>query len=170
MKTVILIPARYASSRYPGKPLVQLRGPDGSKPLIQRSWEAAMAARGIAEVHVATDDDRIAEAARGFGASVIMTTSDAENGTMRCAQAVANAGLEADLYINLQGDAPLTPSWFVEALATAMQTNPAACATPVLRCDTETVALLREDRRHGRVGAPLLCLTPATAHFISQKR
>lgn len=153
MKTVIIIPARYASTRYPGKPLVGLRGADGvSKPLIQRSWEAAIAAKGIADVYVATDDDRIRDAATGFGASVIMTSSEAENGTMRCAEAMTNANISADLVINLQGDAPLTPPWFVEALAQAMQTSPAQCATPVIRCDAETVSHFREDRRNGRVG------------------
>ena len=68
MKTLIAIPARYASTRYPGKPLVTLRGPDGEKTLIRRSWEAAMTVKGIDRVVVATDDDRIADHARGFGA------------------------------------------------------------------------------------------------------
>ena len=122
MKTTILIPARYASTRYPGKPLVGLRSSDGRvKSLIQRSWEAAMAVKGVAEVHVATDDDRIRVAAEAFGASVIMTSESCENGTMRCADALARAGLEADLIVNLQGDAPLTPPWFVEALIAAMK-------------------------------------------------
>lgn len=154
MKTVIIIPARYASSRYPGKPLVMLRDPDGTaKSLIQRSWEAAMAARGVAEVYVATDDDRIRDAAEAFGAQVIMTSDQCENGTMRCADALTRADLTADLIINLQGDAPLTPPWFVEALIEAMATNQTAqCATPVIRCDAETVAHFRTDRREGRVG------------------
>jgi hypothetical protein len=66
MSTVIVIPARYASTRYPGKPLVVLKGPDGAKTLIQRSWEAARAVRGADRVVVATDDD----ADRGGGAGV----------------------------------------------------------------------------------------------------
>lgn len=154
MKTVIIIPARYASTRYPGKPLVALRGPDGvSKTLIQRSWEAAMAVRGIAEVYVATDDDRIRTAAEGFGAQVIMTSEACENGTMRCADAVARAGLMADLVVNLQGDAPLTPASFVEDLVAAMAANPQTeVATPVLRCDRETLAMFLADRKAGRVG------------------
>jgi 3-deoxy-manno-octulosonate cytidylyltransferase (CMP-KDO synthetase) len=154
MKTTILIPARYASTRYPGKPLVGLRSSDGRvKSLIQRSWEAAMAVKGVAEVHVATDDDRIRAAAEAFGASVIMTSETCENGTMRCADALARAGLEADLIVNLQGDAPLTPPWFVEALIAAMAADPAAqTATPVIRCDAQTVENLRADRREGRVG------------------
>ena len=86
MKTVILIPARYASARYPGKPLAELTQKDGSrKSLIQMSWEAARQIAGVDEVHVVTDDDRIREASEGFGASVIMTSPEAENGTARCA-------------------------------------------------------------------------------------
>jgi 3-deoxy-manno-octulosonate cytidylyltransferase (CMP-KDO synthetase) len=165
MKTVIIIPARYASTRYPGKPLVMLRGSDGvAKSLIQRSWEAAMAAKGVAEVYVATDDDRIRDAAAAFGAKVIMTSDQCENGTMRCADAMARAELDADLVINLQGDAPLTPPWFVEALIEAMAHDTGAqCATPVIRCDAETVSHFREDRRHGRVGG-------TTAVFDAQMR
>jgi 3-deoxy-manno-octulosonate cytidylyltransferase (CMP-KDO synthetase) len=154
MKTVILIPARYASTRYPGKPLVGLKGPDGvTKSLIQRSWEAAMQARGIDAVHVVTDDDRIRAASEAFGASVIMTSDQCENGTMRCADAVTRAGLDADLIVNLQGDAPLTPPWFVEALVEAMRDAPDfQCATPVIRCDAHTVDHFRADRHAGRVG------------------
>ena len=152
MKTLIAIPARYASTRYPGKPLVSLRGPDGDKTLIRRSWEAAMAVRGIAQVVVATDDDRIADHARGFGAEVVMTSSDARNGTERCAEVAALLpGFE--VIVNLQGDAPLTPAWFVEELVAGLAADPAAdIATPVLRCDGKMVAGLLADRRAGRVG------------------
>ena len=76
MKAVILIPARYASSRYPGKPLVELRSTDGvSKPLIQRTWETAQAVAGVADVFVATDDERIAARVRDFGGKVVMMRS-----------------------------------------------------------------------------------------------
>jgi len=121
MKTVILIPARYASTRYPGKPLVMLHGKDGTaKSLIQMSWEAAQSVRGVDAIYVVTDDNRIRDAAQDFGAQVIMTDPACENGTARCAQAMAVAGIEADLVVNLQGDAPLTPAWFVEDLIAAM--------------------------------------------------
>ncbi len=151
MKVAIVIPARFASTRYPGKPLVPLTGPDGTKTLIQRSWEAAMAVPDIASVHVATDDDRIRLAAEGFGASVLMTSPSARNGTERCAEALA--GLDADLVVNLQGDAPLTPPWFVTALVAAMANDRGAeIATPVLRCDAATLANFQADRRAGRVG------------------
>ena len=149
---MILIPARYASSRYPGKPLVNLRGPDGvAKSLIRRTWDCAMAVPDVAEVHVLTDDDRIRDASLAFGASVIMTSSGCANGTERCAEAAAQ-GITADLYINLQGDAPLTPPGFVTAMMQAMANTDAPVATPVIRCDTETVAMFRTDRAAGRVG------------------
>ncbi len=154
MNTVLFIPARYASSRYPGKPLAQLRQRDGSsRSLIRMTWDAAMQVRGVDAVYVATDDDRIAEAARGFGAEVVMTDAACENGTARCADALARLGLEPDLVLNLQGDAPLTPPWFVEALIDAMNRDPAiGMATPVLRCDRQTYENFLEDRRNGRVG------------------
>jgi len=154
MKTVILIPARYASTRYPGKPLVELTQPDGTrKSLIQMSWEAASNVKGVAEVHVVTDDDRIKVASEAFGASVIMTSPERENGTARCAEALHSGLVEADLVINLQGDAPLTPAWFVEDLIQAMKDDQEAqVATPVLQCDPLTYSHFVEDRRAGRVG------------------
>lgn len=154
MKTAILIPARFASTRYPGKPLVELTQADGSrKSLIRMSWEAAQSVDGVDEVHVLTDDDRIAEAARDFGASVIMTSSACENGTARCAEAVASGAVTADIVVNLQGDAPLTPPWFITAMIAAMKADPdVQVATPVLRCDTETYERFVEDRKNGMVG------------------
>lgn len=140
MKTVLFIPARYASTRYPGKPLVELRLSDGSRAsLIELTWRAALKVRGVDAVFVATDDARIADKARGFGAQVVMTSPDCENGTARCADALERLKLSPDLVINLQGDAPLTPPWFVEALIAEMARDPAlAMATPVLRCDPKT--------------------------------
>jgi 3-deoxy-manno-octulosonate cytidylyltransferase (CMP-KDO synthetase) len=165
VRTVVIVPARYASTRFPGKPLVALRGADGvAKTLIQRSWEAAVAARGVAEVHVATDDDRIRAAAEGFGASVVMTSDACENGTLRCADAVQRAGIVADLIVNLQGDAPLTPPWFVEDLIAAMAADQdAQVATPVVRCDAQTYRHFVADRQAGRVGG-------TTAVFDARQR
>ncbi len=154
MKTVILIPARYASTRYPGKPLAELTLPDGNKKsLIRMSWEAAQEVKGVDAVYVATDDDRIRDAAEAFGADVIMTSEACENGTARCADALAKANIEADLIVNLQGDAPLTPAWFIEDLIAAMKDDPEAqVATPVLQCDPLTYGHFVEDRKAGRVG------------------
>ncbi len=151
---LLVIPARYASSRYPGKPLVELRGATGeARSLIRRSWDAAVSVPGVDRVVVATDDDRIADAAAGFGAEVMMTPDSCRNGTERCA-VVARALDGYDIVVNLQGDAPLTPPWFVSALIEAMRADAGRMmATPVLRCDAEALAGFLEDRRHGRVGA-----------------
>ena len=152
MRTLIAIPARYASTRYPGKPLVALRGPDGEKTLIRRSWEAAIAVHGIDRVVVATDDDRIADHARAFGAEVVMTSDQARNGTERCAEVAAKLP-GYDVIVNLQGDAPLTPAWFVEDLVAGLANAPQAdIATPVLRCTGRMVQGFLDDRRAGRVG------------------
>lgn len=154
MKVVIIIPARFASTRYPGKPLVMLKGADGiSAPLIEHSWRAASQVQGVDAVYVATDDIRIAECARQFGAEVVMTSEECRNGTERCGEAVERLGLKPDIVVNFQGDAPLTPTWFVEDLIEALNSHPQfAVATPVLRCDSETHAHFIEDRRQGRVG------------------
>ncbi len=152
MSVLIVIPARYASTRYPGKPLVSLRGPDGEKTLIRRSWEAARAVQGVDRIVVATDDERIAGHAKEFGAEVVMTSSDCHNGTERCGEVAAKLpGYE--VVVNLQGDAPLTPAWFVEDLVRGLRAAPDAdVATPVLRCDGRALNGFLADRRAGRVG------------------
>lgn len=154
MSVLLVIPARYASSRFPGKPLVPLRGADGvAKSLIQRSWETACAVPGVDRTVVATDDDGIAAAAQGFGAEVVMTSADCANGTERCADVLHRTDTAAEIVVNLQGDAPLTPPWFVTALIAALRADPEiAVATPVLRCTDEVAADLRADRAAGRVG------------------
>jgi 3-deoxy-manno-octulosonate cytidylyltransferase (CMP-KDO synthetase) len=154
MSTLIVIPARFASSRYPGKPLVELRGAGGqAKSLIRRSWDAAMAVRGAARVVVATDDDRIRSAAEAFGAEVVMTSEGCRNGSERCAEAYDILGEDFDVVVNLQGDAPLTPHWFIEDLVTGLTaTAVTEVATPVLRCNGAALNDLLADRRAGRVG------------------
>ena len=151
-KRVILIPARHASTRYPGKPLVGLTGATGlRRSLVERSWRAARAVAGVDAVWVATDDERIAGAARDFGADVVMTDEACANGTERCADALARLGIAPEVVVNLQGDAPLTPPWFVEALIAAMD-GTVQVATPVLRCSPEIHARFLDDRRNGLVG------------------
>ncbi|MEM6663081.1 MAG: manno-octulosonate cytidylyltransferase [Pseudomonadota bacterium] len=154
MRAAILIPARYASTRYPGKPLAELRGATGvAKSLIRRSWDAAQSVEG-AEAWVATDDDRIAEAVEAFGGRVLMTSPDCANGTERCAEAMRALPVTPELVVNLQGDAPLTPTWFLTALIEAMEARKdVAVATPVLRCDEYALQGFLDDRKAGRVGA-----------------
>lgn len=162
MSVVIIIPARYASTRYPGKPLVELRGAGGeARSLIRRSWDAAMSVPGIDRVIVATDDDRIREHAQAFGAEVAMTSTTCRNGTERVAEAVANLGLTPEIVVNLQGDAPLTPAWFIEDLVAGLRDDAgAALATPVLNCNGRMRADLIADRHAGRVGGTTAVFGP----------
>ena len=146
----IVIPARFQSQRFEGKPLAMLRGATGvEKSLIQRSWEAGCAVPDVRRVIIATDSEQIFEHARGFGGEVMMTSSAAENGTERCGE-IAERLTDAELIVNLQGDAPLTPPEFVTAVIDAM--NGEQMATPVLRCDAQTLRRFRDDRSQGRVG------------------
>lgn len=154
MQTVVFIPARYPSVRFPGKPLAMLTGATGvAKSLIQRSWEAARAVPDVADVYVLTDDARIEEAARQFGAKVLLTSASPRNGTERCAEALQHLPLVPDVVVNLQGDAPLTPPHYVEALVAAMADPEVQMATPVLATEPEHLEALRADRKAGRVGA-----------------
>lgn len=152
MKAAALIPARFASSRYPGKPLVGLKGAGGvAKPLIQRSFEAAGRVRGLSSVHVVTDDDRIAAACDGFGAPVLMTSERCRNGTERCAEALAMLG-SPDLVVNIQGDALLTPAHFIEALIERMECGTVEVATPAIRLRSSEARMLLQEEAEGRVG------------------
>jgi len=154
----IIIPARFESRRFPGKPLVPLKGALGTpRSLLERTVIAARRAAEavrVSAIHVATDDARIATEAERLGVGVIMTDSACLNGTERVAQAVQRAGIGDDIIVNLQGDAPLTPPAFVAALVGAMRADPALqVATPVLRCTPEALENFLADRRAGRVGA-----------------
>ncbi len=154
MTTAILIPARFQSLRFPGKPLVELKGAGGAaKPLIQRSVEAARRVAGANSVHVVTDDDRIADCAMGFGAEVIMTSPECRNGTERCAEALSRLPADIDLIVNFQGDALLTPPGYVEALIARMADDrDALVATPALRLRAADVRALQAEEAAGRVG------------------
>ncbi|MFL6729043.1 MAG: 3-deoxy-manno-octulosonate cytidylyltransferase [Sphingomicrobium sp.] len=166
MNTVILIPARYQSTRYPGKPLAQLRGAGGAaKPLIQRSVEAARRVAGVSGVFVVTDDERIADASTGFGAGVIMTSSECRNGTERCAEALAQLH-DPDLVINFQGDALLTPPGFVESLIARMESDrDALVATPAMRLRSDEVHTLQAEEAAGRVGGTTV-VTDGQGHAL----
>ena len=152
MNTVILIPARYQSSRYPGKPLVELKGASGEpKPLIHRSVEAARRVSGVSGVFVVTDDERIAEGCAPAKVGVIMTSPECRNGTERCAEALAQLH-DPDLVINFQGDALLTPPYFVEALIERMKNGDVDVATPAMRLRSSEVRALQAEEAAGRVG------------------
>ncbi len=118
----IVIPARYGSSRLPGKPLIDLAG----KPMVQHVYERALAT-GVKEVVIATDDQRIYDAAIEFGADVVMTRVDHENGTERIAEVAKLRCWDDDVVIvNLQGDEPLIPKQLIELTANGLLNNPEA--------------------------------------------
>ncbi|MDH5518069.1 MAG: 3-deoxy-manno-octulosonate cytidylyltransferase [Gammaproteobacteria bacterium] len=122
----IVIPARFASSRFPAKPLADLCG----KPLLQHVYECACLTAADTVV-IATDDDRIAHAAHQFGATVCMTSADHASGTDRIVEVAEKLGWEDDvIVVNLQGDEPLTPKEIIVQVAKNLHANPAAvCAT-----------------------------------------
>ena len=111
-KVAVVIPARYGSTRFPGKPLFRIAG----KPLVQHVWERCGKARGITAIIVATDDMRIAEAAFAFGAEVSMTSPKHRSGTDRCAE-VAKRLHGYSHVINVQGDEPLIDPTLITRLA-----------------------------------------------------
>src|SRR4051794_2965987 len=114
-KVAVVIPARYASTRLPAKPLLAIAG----KPLVQHVWERCLRAKGIEKVIVATDDMRIAEAAFAFGAEVAMTSAKHRSGTDRVAE-VAKKLRGFTHIVNVQGDEPLIDPAIVTKLAVAM--------------------------------------------------
>jgi 3-deoxy-manno-octulosonate cytidylyltransferase (CMP-KDO synthetase) len=113
-----VIPARYGASRFPGKPLALLWG----RPMLQHVWERARAARGIDELVIATDDDRIETAARAFGAAIERTSPDCASGTDRAAE-VARRRPQADIVLNIQGDEPELETEAVTKLVAAMRAD-----------------------------------------------
>lgn len=118
MAIVAIIPARFASSRLPGKPLADIHG----KMLIQRVWERARAATLPGRVLIATDDERIAAAVRGFGGEVAMTSSAHPTGTDRVAEAAR--ALDADIVVNVQGDEPLLDPAGIDAAVRPLHEDP----------------------------------------------
>lgn len=110
MKFIAIIPARYASTRFPGKPLAML----GGKPVIQRVYEQAISVLG--EAYVATDDERIFQTVTGFGGRAVMTRADHKSGTDRIEEAVEKLETDADVIINIQGDEPFVQASQIETL------------------------------------------------------
>ncbi len=126
MHAVGIIPARFAASRFPGKPLAQIAG----KPMLQRVIEGARSAKRLRELIVATDDARIAEACAAFGARAVMTSAAHPTGTDRIAEVAA--GLDAEIVVNVQGDEPLIEGFVIDAVLDALIAAPeCAMATAV---------------------------------------
>lgn len=136
--TAIVIPSRYSSTRFPGKPLALIAG----KSLLNRVWDIARAAAAESDVFIATDDARIVEHARSFGAQVLLTSAACRNGTERVHEALGQLKRPAQVIVNLQGDAVLTPPGILRTLIATMQSSPETqIGTPAVRL---TIAQLRE--------------------------
>ena len=125
MRAVGVIPARFAATRFPGKPLAPIAG----KPLVQRVWEGTRTAKRLAQVLIATDDERIAAACRAFGAEAVLTAAHHPTGTDRIAEAAA--GLDADVVVNVQGDEPLIEGHVIDAAVGALEEDPGAAMSTV---------------------------------------
>ncbi len=132
MTVLAILPARYGSTRFPGKPLTPIAG----KPMIQHVWERTRAAKSVDAVVVATDDERIQAACEGFGAKVEMTRDDHPTGTDRLAEVAAR--YDHDVIVNVQGDEPLIEGFVVDAAVEALlRDDIAAMSTIVHRAEPE---------------------------------
>lgn len=125
MKVVGIIPSRFGSSRFPGKPLIDLMG----KSMIQRVYEGALKATRLHDLIVATDDERIYEHVKSFGGKVAMTSSEHPSGTDRCAEVVETFNLDADVILNIQGDEPLIDARQLDQLIAAFEDSSVQLAT-----------------------------------------
>ena len=125
MKFVGIIPARYASTRFPGKPLAML----GGKPVIQRVYEQVKDC--FDNLYVATDDERIVNVVQAFGGNVVMTSPFCNNGTERCLDAYRRLGIECDVIVNIQGDEPFISHRQVDALKACFDSPETDIATLV---------------------------------------
>ncbi|PLW69511.1 3-deoxy-manno-octulosonate cytidylyltransferase [Pseudohalioglobus lutimaris] len=137
MSFAVVIPARYGSTRLPGKPLLDIAG----KPMVQRVWEQARAS-GAAQVIVATDDARIEAVAREFGADVCMTEPTHPSGTDRLQEVASQCGWDDErIVVNVQGDEPLIPPALIEQVATNLEMNTAASIATLSEPVTELAEL-----------------------------
>ncbi|GHC19172.1 3-deoxy-manno-octulosonate cytidylyltransferase [Kushneria pakistanensis] len=135
----VIIPARFASQRLPGKPLLDIAG----KPMIEHVWQRAMASSAT-RVLIATDNARIASVARGFGAEVVMTREDHVNGTSRLTEVVDRLGLEDDACIvNVQGDEPLLPSSMIDRVADSLHRDDSAAMATLAEPIADQATLMR---------------------------
>lgn len=125
MKIIGIIPSRFDSTRFPGKPLVDI----GGKTMIQRVYEQAGKATTLSQVIVATDDERIFKEVKNFGGKVLMTSKKCKNGTERCAEVITSHCQDADVIINIQGDEPFIDPEQIELLASCFKEGNTEIAT-----------------------------------------
>ncbi len=134
MSFTVIIPARYESSRLPGKPLADI----GGKPMIQHVYEKSLQS-GADRVIIATDDQRVELAAKQFGAEVCMTSPTHESGTERLAEVVASMKIAPDhIVVNVQGDEPLIPACIIKQVANNLESSTAPMATLGVTIENES--------------------------------
>ncbi len=136
IQATIIIPARYDSSRFPGKPLAMING----LTMIERVWRIAKRCQHADSVYIATDSDEIKTFATRFGAQVLMTSASCQTGTDRVAEAASAFATDESIVLSLQGDAVLTPPWIVDEIIHSMKHDPTVqLATPVVKLSGKTL-------------------------------
>ncbi len=153
MRTVVVIPARKGSTRFPNKPLALIRG----KSVIHRTWLIAQSVKSVDEVYIATDDEEIQMEAIRFGAQVIMTKGDYQNGTERVYSAVKQLSPRPEIIINLQGDAVLTPPHVIQSVVDEMRKDPLIqLATPATHLGIEKYPEFVRSKSGGKTSGTLV--------------
>ena len=127
MKIIGIIPSRYASTRFPAKPLIDIAG----KSMIKRVYEQAKKSKSLSDVVVATDDARIFDHVKSFGGNVVMTSESHQSGTDRCFEAVSKYYPAADVVINIQGDEPFIQPEQIDLVASCFQSESTQISTLV---------------------------------------
>lgn len=144
--TAIIIPARYASSRFPGKPLVQIAG----KTMIQRVWEIACKAHNAENVYIATDDERIKNKVEEFGGKCLMTSAECKNGSERVKDAIDQLEFKPEIIVNFQGDAVrIPPEVLAKLIAGLKKQESFLCATPAVKIENQAYEEFLEFRKQG---------------------
>jgi 3-deoxy-manno-octulosonate cytidylyltransferase (CMP-KDO synthetase) len=139
-RVAVIIPARYGSTRLPGKPLAVIAG----KTMLERVWRIAASLKNVGRILIATDDERLVSEANRFGAQAVMT-GECENGTERALVALERISEKFDVVVNFQGDAVLTPPWILQALIDEMlRDSEVQIATPAVRLNAEKYRQLAE--------------------------
>jgi 3-deoxy-manno-octulosonate cytidylyltransferase (CMP-KDO synthetase) len=144
LSAAIIIPARYGSSRLPGKPMMPISGIS----MLERVWKIAKSVRGCTRVVIATEDQRIIDHAKAFGAEAVLTPEDCQNGTERTFATITAANVEEDFLINFQGDAVLTPPWVLEAMVAEYEAGADFdLVTPATRFSRESLEAFKEHKK-----------------------
>lgn len=145
MKTVIVIPARYASTRLPGKPLAMINGQTMLQRVVNLSKSAATGLSDVSII-VATDDARISNHCQEIGINAVMTSLQCTSGTDRVAEAVSKMQNKPDFILNMQGDAPLTPPHFLRCLINSFLASPCDVITPITQLSWQQLDTLKKDK------------------------